>query len=64
MGIIHTILTLAQNLELKVTVEGVEREEHLALFRLLQCHYAQGSFFAEPLIPESSEALLAQSPKW
>ena len=62
--IVETILTLAHNLGLDVTAEGVETAEQLALLRVWQCEYGQGYFFSEPLDSVAAEALLRQNPHW
>ena len=62
--IVETILTLAHNLGLDVTAEGVETAEQLALLRGWQCEYGQGYFFSQPLDSVAAEALLRQNPHW
>lgn len=59
-AIVSTIITMAQNLHLKVIAEGVETEEHLNLLRYLYCDEAQGYFFAQPLSPKEFEHYLIE----
>ncbi|MDZ4874474.1 MAG: hypothetical protein CLLPBCKN_003870 [Chroococcidiopsis cubana SAG 39.79] len=42
----ETILTLARQLELEVTAEGVETATQLTRLRALQSEYAQGYFLS------------------
>lgn len=62
--IVETIMTLAHNLGLDVTAEGVETAEHLAQLRALQCEYGQGNFFSQPLKSQAAEALIRQNLHW
>ena len=47
--LVMAIITLAHNLRLKVTAEGVETEEQLRFLQLLRCDEIQGYFFSKPL---------------
>jgi len=47
--IIRAIITLARNIGLRVTAEGVETEAQLRLLKELQCESAQGYLFARPM---------------
>ncbi|HCF29657.1 MAG TPA: bifunctional diguanylate cyclase/phosphodiesterase [Cyanobacteria bacterium UBA11049] len=62
--IVETIVTLAHKLGLFVTAEGVETASQLAQLRALECEYAQGNFFSQPLDSEAAEALLRENPQW
>lgn len=57
--IIRTIVTLAHNLGMNVTAEGIETAEQLAQLKMLQCEYGQGYFFFKPMSSEVMEVLLA-----
>jgi EAL domain-containing protein (putative c-di-GMP-specific phosphodiesterase class I) len=63
-AVICAIMSLARNLKMKVTAEGVERPEQIALLQALECDYAQGYYFAEPLTAEDALHLLARNPTW
>lgn len=62
--IVNTIVTLAHNLGMDVTAEGVETKEQLALIRELKCEYGQGYFFSVPLSTSATEAILLANPQW
>ncbi|PKM46800.1 MAG: hypothetical protein CVV03_04845 [Firmicutes bacterium HGW-Firmicutes-8] len=47
-AIVATIIVLANNLKLKVIVEGVETEEQLAFFEQQECFEMQGFLFSKP----------------
>ena len=64
LEIIRTIATLAHNLGMEVTAEGVETAEQLSQLRALKCEYGQGYFFSKPLESEAAEALIAGVPVW
>jgi len=58
--IVHTIATLARNLNLRVVAEGVETAEQAGQLQSMQCDYGQGYFFSKPLPADVAEALLAE----
>lgn len=49
LEIVQTIVTLAHNLGMTVTAEGIETAEQLALLRAIKCEFGQGYFFDRPL---------------
>lgn len=49
MIIVRSIITLAHNLGLRVTAEGVEEEKVWKLLCEMKCDRMQGSYFSEPL---------------
>ncbi|WP_138503433.1 EAL domain-containing protein [Nostoc sp. PA-18-2419] len=59
LEIVRAIVTLAHNLNMSVTAEGIETVEQLAQLKALQCDYGQGYFFLPPLESVEVEALLA-----
>jgi diguanylate cyclase (GGDEF)-like protein/PAS domain S-box-containing protein len=59
-AIIMAIITLAQNLRMKVIAEGVETEEQLRLLRILKCDEIQGYLFSRPLPPDALIKLLVE----
>jgi len=48
-AIVRAIITLARNLGMKVTAEGVENEAQLAFLNAYGCQYAQGYLFGPPM---------------
>jgi len=62
-AIIMAIVTLAQNLRLKVIAEGVETEEQLRLLRLLRCDEIQGYLFSRPLPADALKQLAMERPQ-
>ncbi|MDZ8188004.1 MAG: EAL domain-containing protein [Nostoc sp. ChiSLP02] len=59
LEIVRAIVTLAHNLNMSVTAEGIETIEQLAQLKALQCDYGQGYFFLPPLESAEVETLLA-----
>lgn len=49
MNIIHSIITLAHSLGVKVVAEGIENLNHLKYLDKLKCDYGQGYLFSKPL---------------
>jgi EAL domain-containing protein (putative c-di-GMP-specific phosphodiesterase class I) len=47
--VVMAIVQLAHNLQLKVVAEGVETQAHEDFVRKIDCTYAQGFFYSEPL---------------
>ncbi len=58
-ALVMAIITLAHNLRKKVIAEGIEREDQLALLRLLRCDEGQGYLFGPPA-PTLNTDMLAQ----
>ncbi len=63
-SVIHTVVSLAHNLEMEVTVEGVETQDQLAQLLALDCDYGQGFYFSKPLDASGVEALMSGEPHW
>lgn len=56
-AIVATIIVLAQNLKLKVIIEGVENEQQLKFFERQDCFEMQGFLFSEPVPAEQIKEL-------
>ncbi len=56
--ILESVVKMAKLLRLPVVVEGVETKEQLEFLRRLNCDYAQGFFFYEPMPVEDFEYLI------
>jgi len=62
--ILLTIMSLAQNLKMRVIAEGIETEAQLALLQNLGCHYGQGYLMSKPLPKDEMEKLLYLKRDW
>ncbi len=56
--ILRAIVSLAHNLGIQVTAEGVETVAHLERVRQLECEHAQGYYFARPLEAAAARDLI------
>lgn len=65
-AVMHAVIGLALNLNLRVVAEGIETKEELASVLALHCHMAQGYFFSQPLEVSAATDLLRSgaSPGW
>ncbi|MEM1447440.1 MAG: EAL domain-containing protein, partial [Planctomycetota bacterium] len=59
-AIIATITELAQNLNMYVIAEGIERQEQVSLLQGLACDYAQGWLFSRAVTADEAVAILAE----
>ncbi|MDO8446836.1 MAG: EAL domain-containing protein [Deltaproteobacteria bacterium] len=59
-AIVHTIIVMAQSLNLNVIAEGVETEEQREILLNKGCTHYQGYLFGKPVPIEQFEALLRQ----
>ena len=64
LKIVEAIITLAHQLGMDVTAEGVETSEQLELLQTLGCESGQGYFFAKPLDRDDAAALIINPSKW
>lgn len=53
--ILKSIISLAEKLNIKTVVEGVENKEHLDFISELGCDMAQGYYFSKPLLVKDFE---------
>ena len=58
LEILESVVKMAKLLHLPVVVEGVETKEQLKFLRQLNCDYAQGYFFYQPMSAEDFEFLI------
>ncbi len=61
---VQTVVALAHTLNMQVIVEGVETEQQLRKLLVLNCDFAQGFYFAEPLVADDARALLVSGRTW
>jgi diguanylate cyclase (GGDEF)-like protein/PAS domain S-box-containing protein len=64
LEIVHTILSLAESLDMEVVAEGVETEEQLQQLQNLHCSYAQGYHLSRPVEGAKFLALLNAKKSW
>lgn len=57
-AIVSSIITLGDNLGLKIVAEGVETKEQLSFLRDLHCHQIQGYFISKPVSYEEATKFL------
>jgi diguanylate cyclase (GGDEF)-like protein/PAS domain S-box-containing protein len=58
LGIVKTVIALAQTLRLDLLAEGVETQAHLMTLRALGCDRFQGYLFSKPVMAEQIEHML------
>jgi diguanylate cyclase (GGDEF)-like protein len=63
-ALVHAVLTLAQNLKMKVVAEGVETADQLAQLLALGCDYIQGYHVSKSLTADEAGALLVAGMRW
>ncbi len=56
--VVNTMISLASNLKLKVTAEGVEHEDQFSHLVRSGCNHAQGNFFSPPLTVQEVQEML------
>lgn len=59
--LVRTIVSLGHSLGLTIIAEGIERVEQVEFLKALECHEAQGFYFAKPAAPEAIRDLLGPS---
>jgi len=61
LSLTETIVLLGQKLGITLIAEGVETQEQMDCLKGLQVEYAQGYFFAQPLLNEEFSAYVARA---
>jgi EAL domain-containing protein (putative c-di-GMP-specific phosphodiesterase class I) len=64
MGLVPAMIGIANSMGMSAIAEGVETQEQLALLRSLNCNFAQGYLFSEPVEQQLVLKLLASAPQW
>lgn len=59
LEILQTIIAIAHNLNMDMTVAGVETAAQLARLNTLKCEYGQGYFFSKPVESEAASSLIS-----
>ncbi len=62
--IVRTIVSLARNLGMTSTAEGLETADQLACARSMDCEQGQGFFFSAPRDSDEIETLMHSNPSW
>lgn len=57
-AILHSVIALAENLDMTVIAEGIENANQLALLQGLSCQYGQGYLFSKPVASKDAHLLL------
>jgi diguanylate cyclase (GGDEF)-like protein/PAS domain S-box-containing protein len=60
--LVSTIITLAHNLNINVTAEGIETADQLEQLKELNCEKGQGYYFSKPLEAEAATELINNLP--
>ena len=60
-AIVDAVVTLARQLNMSLTVEGIETSDQAELLRGMRCELAQGYYFSKPLDAAGALAWIAQS---
>jgi diguanylate cyclase (GGDEF)-like protein/PAS domain S-box-containing protein len=58
LELVQTVITLANNLGMRIIAEGIETPEQLTQLRALGCKLGQGYLFSQPLEADAVESLL------
>lgn len=61
IGMVKTIIAVADNFNMDVIAEGVETKEQLAILEKLGCNNIQGYYFSKPVTVTEAEAMLSSS---
>ncbi|MEH1822404.1 MAG: EAL domain-containing protein [Nostoc sp.] len=64
MGLVPAMIGIANSMGMSAIAEGVETEEQLAQLRTLNCNFAQGYLFSQPIEQQLVLKLLAAAPQW
>ncbi len=63
-ALVAAIIAMAAALDLAVTAEGIETSEQLEILKALECHRAQGFYFARPMVEAAITPLVTDSRHW
>ncbi|QIR41174.1 EAL domain-containing protein [Tolypothrix sp. PCC 7910] len=64
MGLVPAMIGIADSMGMRTIAEGVETTEQLAQLRSLNCEFAQGFLFSQPIEQQSVIHLLTKAPQW
>ena len=60
LEIVKAIIALAHSLDMKVVAEGSEKRQDVLKLRQMACEMGQGHVFAQPLVGDAVDGLIAQ----
>ncbi|MBW4555522.1 MAG: EAL domain-containing protein [Trichormus sp. ATA11-4-KO1] len=64
MGLVPAMIGIAESMGMTVIAEGVETTEQLEKLRTLNCGFAQGYLFSQPLAPQLVLKFIDALPQW
>jgi EAL domain-containing protein (putative c-di-GMP-specific phosphodiesterase class I) len=64
LPIVRAIVTLANNLGMDVTAEGIETTQQMEQLRTMGCESGQGFLFSKPVDSMTAETLIAASSRY
>jgi diguanylate cyclase (GGDEF)-like protein len=64
MGLVPAMIGIAESMGMRAIAEGVETSEQLAKLRSLNCDFAQGYLFSQPIEQQLVLNLLTAAPQW
>ncbi|AFY34622.1 EAL domain-containing response regulator [Calothrix sp. PCC 7507] len=64
MGLVPAMISIAESMGMRAIAEGVETREQLAQLRSLNCDFAQGYLFSQPIEQQLALNLLTRAPQW
>ncbi|MGJ5629450.1 GGDEF/EAL domain-containing response regulator [Nostoc sp. CALU 1950] len=64
MGLVPAMIGIANSMGMSAIAEGVETEEQLTQLRSLNCNFAQGYLFSEPIEQQLVLKFIASAPQW
>ncbi|MBN3889295.1 MAG: EAL domain-containing protein [Nostoc sp. JL31] len=64
MGLVPAMIGIANSMGMSAIAEGVETQEQLAQLRSLNCNFAQGYLFSQPIEQQLALKLLNSAPQW
>lgn len=57
--VIRSIIDIGHSINMSVTIEGVESDEHVNIFKNMGCDQFQGYFFGKPMPLSNAQKIMA-----
>jgi diguanylate cyclase (GGDEF)-like protein len=64
MGLVPAMISIAESMGMSVIAEGVETKKQLEKLKFLNCDFAQGYLFSQPLEPHLVPKFINEAPQW